>query len=86
MYEEFFRADLHLPFHPFIVNILDFYLVVPTQLAPNSIRIIVSFVSLCHMLETQPRVSLFQAFFFEEAPDGEGLVVHWPLLGSHFHH
>lgn len=35
LYEEFLHTGLKLPFHPFIWNILDFYQIVPAQLAPN---------------------------------------------------
>lgn len=36
VYEEFLRVGLRFPLHPFIANVLDLYLVVSAQLAPNS--------------------------------------------------
>lgn len=36
MYEEFLHASLRFPIHPFLMKILDFYQVVPTQLTLKS--------------------------------------------------
>lgn len=52
LYEEFFCVGPHFLIHLFIKNVLSFYQLVPTQLAPNSIRIIISFIVLCHLIRT----------------------------------
>lgn len=52
----------------------------PTQLPPNSFRNIISFFVLCHMLETQPRISLFQALFsLKRHP----IVKDWQFIDSY---
>ena len=52
---------------------LRFYNVVPTQLTPNSIRMVLAFAVLCFLYEVRPRVSLFRAFFvLRRNPQAEG--------------
>ena len=66
VYEEFLRLGLQFSIHPFFVNILDFYEVVPAQLTLNSIRILSSFVVLCHLLYSEPQIFLFLCSFRAE--------------------
>ena len=47
----------------FIQNLLDYYNLCPAQLAPNCIRLIISFALLCWLIPTDPHPSLFYAFF-----------------------
>lgn len=54
LFKEFFQASLQFPFHPFFRNILDFYELAQTQLIPNSVRIIVSFIVLYHIIRIEP--------------------------------
>lgn len=63
LYKEFFHADLRLPLHPFILNVLDLFKVISAQLALNSFRPLCSCIILCSMLKIRPRIYLFQAFF-----------------------
>ena len=62
-YVEDLRTGLRFPIPEFVRNVLDYYGLCPTQLAPNSVRLIVSFALLCRLLPTDPRISLFRAFF-----------------------
>lgn len=63
LYEVFFSYGLRLPFHPFILNLLDWYRLVPAQLTPNSIRIVCCFVVLCYLLGSEARISFFRVFY-----------------------
>ena len=63
VYEGFLKAGLRFPLHSFIRNVLNFYQLVPSQLVPNPMKVILCFVVLCHLLEILPRSSLFRAFF-----------------------
>lgn len=63
LYEAFFKAGLRLPLHPFILNLLDRYELVPAQLVPNSIRTIVGFLVLCHLHGIEASLSLFRYFY-----------------------
>lgn len=50
-YEDTFKASIRFPLHPFILNLLDFYTVTPTQFTPNGFRVIVSFMLVCVCVE-----------------------------------
>ena len=63
LYVEDLRAGLRLPIPEFVRNLLDYYGLCPAQLAPNSVRLIISFALLCQLLPTNSRISLFRAFF-----------------------
>ena len=64
---------------------LDYYGLCSTQLAPNSVRLIVSFVLLCRLLPTIPRISLFRAFFiFRPHPKARGWWYFNPRKGLSF--
>ena len=57
----------------FVWNMFRFYNVVPTQLTPNSIWMVLAFTVLCFLYEVRPRVSLFWAFFMlRRNPQVEG--------------
>ena len=58
-YLEDLRAGLRFSVPEFVRNVLDYYELCPVQLAPNSVRLIVSFVLLCQLLPTIPRISFF---------------------------
>ena len=59
IYKELFRLGLRFSLHPFIANILDWYEVIPTQLALNFFWILACFIVLCYLLRVEPRISLF---------------------------
>lgn len=50
-----------LPFHPFILSLLDHYRLVPSELTPNAFRIICSIF--CHFYGIVARFSLFRAIY-----------------------
>ena len=58
-----FRADLCFSILEFVWNLLDYYHLCLAQLVPNSIWLIISFFLLCRLIPTNPRPSLFRAFF-----------------------
>ena len=62
-YVEDLRMGLRFSISKFVRNILDYYGFCPTQLAPNSVRLIISFALLYQMLPIIPRPSLFRVFF-----------------------
>ena len=53
-YVEDLRAGFRFSIPEFVRNALDYYGLCPTQLAPNSVRLIVSFALLCWLLPTDP--------------------------------
>lgn len=63
-YEDAFDARIRFPLHPFIKNILDFYMVTPTQFSPNGFRFIISFILTCDLIKIEPRYSSFRASLF----------------------
>ena len=50
LYVEDLRAGLRLSIPEFVRNLLDYYGLCPAQLAPNSVRLIISFALLCQLL------------------------------------
>ena len=85
LYVEDLRAGLRLPIPEFVRNLLDYYGLCPAQLAPNSIRLIISFALLCQLLPTNPRVSLFRAFFvLRPHPKARGWWLFNPRKGLAF--
>ena len=63
IYMEDFLADLRFSISKFVQNFFDYYCLYPAQLAPNSIRLIISFALLCRLIPTNPQPSLFRTFF-----------------------
>lgn len=53
MYEEDLCASLRFLLHEFILNVLNFYQVIPTQLPLNFFCILISFILICHFLQMQ---------------------------------
>ena len=84
-YLEDLRAGLRFPVPEFIRNVLDYYGLCPAQLAPNSVRLIVSFALLCRLLPTEPRISLFRVFFvLRPHPKARGWWYFTPRKGLSF--
>lgn len=85
MYKEFFSVNLQFPLHSFLVNILDFYQVILAQL----IQIPSEFCALYHSLSffwyRVLNIFVLGPLYAENASQGEGLVVHWPLLWASFY-
>lgn len=63
LHEGFLHVGLCLLLHSFIVNFLDHYRLVPAQLTLISIRIVYSFIVLCHFHKIMARFSLFRDIF-----------------------
>ena len=63
VYEEAMMADLRFSLHPFVVKLLDRYVLSLAQIVPNSWRYIVGFLSLYSLHGRRPTISLFQACF-----------------------
>ena len=62
-YVEDLRTDLRFLIPEFVRNLLDYYDLCFAKLAPNSIRLIISFALLCRLISIEPRPSLFCSFF-----------------------
>lgn len=56
-YKNAFEMGIRFPLHSFITNILDFYIITPTQSIPNDFRIIVSFMLIYDICKIVPRLS-----------------------------
>ena len=63
IYVEDLWTGLHFFISEFVRNLLHYYCLCPAQLASNSIRLIISFALLCHIILTNPWPSLFHTFF-----------------------
>ena len=63
VYQDFLWGGLRFPVPEFVRSVFRFYNLVPAQLTPNSIRMVLAFSVLCFFHEIRPRVSLFRAFF-----------------------
>ena len=63
LYQEAFRAGLRLPLPSFVVALFHFLDISLTSVAPNSFRFLIGFLSLCHVVEVQPSLSLFRHFY-----------------------
>ena len=63
IYEEALKAGLRFPLPPFVVKLVDRFALSLAQIAPNSWRYIVGFLSLCSLHGRRPTISLFRAFF-----------------------
>ena len=73
VYEEALKASLHFSLHPFVEKVLDSFILSMAQVAPNSWRYIIGFLSLCNLHRRRPTVSLFRAFFcLKRHPIGKG--------------
>ena len=73
IYQDSLWRGLRFPIPEFVRSLLRFYNVVPAQLTPNSIRMVLAFGVLCFFHEIRPRVSLFRAFFvLRRNPQAEG--------------
>ena len=63
LYQEAFRAGLRLPLPSFVVALFRFLDIFLASVAPNSFRFLIGFLSLCHVVEVQPSLSLFRHFY-----------------------
>ena len=63
IYEEALKAGLRFSLHPFVVKLVDRFALSLAQIAPNSWRYIIEFLSLCSMHGRRPTISLFRACF-----------------------
>ena len=63
IYEDSLKAGLRFPFHPFVIKLMTQYNMCPAQIAPNSWRIIIGFLSLCLLHKRNPIVDLFRACY-----------------------
>ena len=73
IYQDALWGGLRFSISKFVRNLFRFYNVVPTQLTPNSIRLVLSFTVLYFLYEVRPRVSMFWAFFMlRRNPQVEG--------------
>ncbi|XP_011016405.1 PREDICTED: uncharacterized protein LOC105119881 [Populus euphratica] len=48
IYEDSLEASLRIPFHPLVCDFLDKYCILPVQIPPNSRRILLWFILICH--------------------------------------
>ena len=73
IYQDSLWGGLRFPIPEFVRSLFRFYNVVPAQLTPNSIRVVLAFGVLCFLCEIRPRTSLFRAFFvLRRNPHAEG--------------
>lgn len=84
-YLENLRSGLRFPIPEFLRNIFDYYRICPAQLAPNSVRILITFALLCRLIQATPRLSLFRPFFMlRPHPKADGWWYFTPRKGLSF--
>ncbi|GMJ00042.1 hypothetical protein HRI_003673400 [Hibiscus trionum] len=71
IYADAFKAGLRLPLHPLVSEILNVFGVAPTQIPPNSWRVLICFISFCYSRKITPTVNLFRAICSLKDPSGE---------------
>ena len=72
LYQEAFRARPRLPLSSFVVAFFRFLDISLASVAPNSFRFLIGFLSLCHVVEVQPSLSLFRHFYtFKRHPSAK---------------
>lgn len=62
-YEDSLKAGLRFPLHPLVKEIMRFYNICPTMVAPNSWRSIIGFISMCHQVQVTATLPLFRACY-----------------------
>ncbi|XP_022769128.1 uncharacterized protein LOC111312782 isoform X2 [Durio zibethinus] len=72
IYADAFKAGLRLPLHPLIPAILRQFGVAPTQITPNSWRVLICFISFCCSQKITPTVNLFRAIYSLKDHSGDG--------------
>ena len=83
LYQEAFRAGLQLLLPPFVVALFRFLDISLASVAPNSFRFLIGFLSLCHVVEVQPSLSLFRHFYtFKRHPSVKDWWYFSPQFGK----
>ncbi|TYH96910.1 hypothetical protein ES332_A12G209800v1 [Gossypium tomentosum] len=77
IYADAFKAGLRLPLHPLISEILSEFSVAPTQIPPNSWRVLICFISFCYSQKITPTVNLFRAICSLKDHSGESNKGWW---------
>lgn len=76
-YADAFKAGLRLPLHPLISEVLSEFSVAPTQIPPNSWRVLICFISYCYSQKITPTVNLFRAICSLKDHSGESNKGWW---------
>ncbi|KAM3207993.1 hypothetical protein ACQJBY_062964 [Aegilops geniculata] len=63
VYAHALEAGMRLPLHPFFVEVLTYFNLAPTQLTPNSWRIMAGFLVLCRSADVPLSLAVFRRFF-----------------------
>ena len=72
IYEDSLKAGLRFPIPSFVIRLLTEYNMCPAQIAPNSWRIIIGFLSLCLLHKRTPTINLFRACYsLKTHPDSD---------------
>ena len=71
IYEDSLKAGLRFPFHPFMVRLMTEYSMCSAQIASNSWRVIIGFLSLCLLHRRNPIVNLFRACYSLKSHSGK---------------
>ena len=63
LYSDAFHYGMRLLLDPFIKNVFNYFNVTPSQITPNSWRMLRAFEAICYHLATRPMARSFQFFF-----------------------
>ena len=83
LYQEAFHVGLYLSLPSFIVALFHFLDISLASVAPNFFRFLIGFLSLCHVVEVQPSLSLFRYFYtFKRHPSMKDWWYFSPQFGK----
>lgn len=68
IYAEYFKVGLRFPILPFILEVLEYHNIVLNQLTPNSMRVLISFITKSRFVRVEPTIRLFHNFYQLTSP------------------
>ena len=71
LYPAQFECGLRLPLDPFIVDFIEFHHILPGDLPPNSVRVLVTFAAVLRLLGFEPSLQAFDLWYFTQVSGGK---------------
>ena len=69
LYLEAFKFEIRLSFNTYVKDIFNYFRLAPSQITPNSWRIIIAFEAICFHLDSHPTAQAFHYFFYLKRRD-----------------
>ena len=71
LYPAQFECGFRLPLDSFIVKFLDLHRILPGDLPPNSVRVLVAFIAVFRLLGYEPTLEVFDLWYFTQVSRGK---------------